>query len=72
MSFIFHSEISGGGVILQLFTTAGEAISYFNERRAIDGRALVLPSQQVGGLFGGSNLFGVVCGFLMCKKIDRG
>ena len=39
----------GGGGLLQLFATAGEAISYFNEKRAVDGRALVLPSQQVGG-----------------------
>lgn len=41
-----------------MFATAGEAISYFNERRAVDGRALVLPSQQVGGDAGKVDLGG--------------
>ncbi|KOM44995.1 hypothetical protein LR48_Vigan06g030100 [Vigna angularis] len=32
-------------IILQFFPTAEEAIDYFNHKRCVDGKALVLPSQ---------------------------
>jgi len=34
-------------IILQFFPTAEEAIDYFNHKRCVDGKALVLPSQIV-------------------------
>lgn len=32
---------------LQFFPSAEEAIDYFNQKRCVDGKALVLPSQIV-------------------------
>lgn len=39
------------GIILQFFPTAEQAIDYFNQKRCVDGKALVLPSQIVSHLF---------------------
>ena len=38
-------------ICLQFFPTANEAIDYYNQKRCIDGKALVLPSQIVSRLF---------------------
>lgn len=32
---------------LQFFPTAEEAMEYYNQKRCVDGKALVLPSQIV-------------------------
>jgi len=47
---LLHSEFFNlltVNIILQFFPTAEEAIDYFNHKRCVDGKALVLPSQIV-------------------------
>jgi hypothetical protein len=35
----------------QLFSTSKECVDFFNEKRCIDGKGLVLPSQIVSAFF---------------------
>ena len=40
-------EIAFFIISLQFFPTADEAIEYYNKKRCVDGKALILPSQIV-------------------------
>lgn len=45
--FSFNHILISFSFSVQFFPTAEEAIDYFNQKRCVDGKALVLPSQIV-------------------------
>lgn len=61
---------------LQFFPTADEAIDYYNQKRCVDGKALILPSQIVSRLIINMHLLqlGIFCITLIshCSLFSRG
>lgn len=54
---LFLNFIENFAVSLQFFPTAEESIDYYNQKRCVDGKGLVLPSQIVSLCLIGPNFF---------------